>query len=203
MTIYNIIHDCKALEHLIKEECDQETGTIRDISDEEKAVFMEWINENEQNLENKFNNILKAFKNKQAEAAIAEAERVALKGKMERLSKRATARENEANRIKGLFAYAMEKLNQKVIKTPLFSVRWQNTRETEKEYEGFFDIDKIPVKYQKRELSLKAVMEAVEKGELYKKDGELFRNKLFYMEDGIKKNLEWVTLSGSQALVVR
>jgi hypothetical protein len=202
-TIYNIVSDCKALENLIKEETDPETGELREISDEEKAVFLEWINEAEEKLESKFNNIFKAFKNKQAEADIAEAERKALKDEYDRLSKRSKARENEANRIKGLFAYALEKLNLKKYKTPLFSIGWQATRETAKEDKGFFDIDKIPVEYLKKELSSTAISEAVKEGKLFKKDGEINRGKLFYLDNGIEKKLEGVSYLGGETLVIR
>jgi hypothetical protein len=203
MTIYEIVNDCKALERLIKEETDPDTGELRKISDEEKAAFLEWIDEAQENLENKFNNIFKAVKNKQAEADIAEAERLAIKDEMDRLSKRAKARENEANRIKGLFAYALEKLNLKEYKTPLFSIGWQAVRETAKEDKGFFDIDKIPVAYLKRELSPTAVSAAVKEGRLFKKGGDINRGKLFYFEKGIEKQLEGVSYLGGQTLVLR
>jgi hypothetical protein len=202
-SIYTVVSDCKALERLIEEETDLGTGELREISEEEKAAFLEWINEAQDNLENKFNNIYKTFKNKQAESDVAEAERKSLKDEIDRLSKRSKARENEANRIKGLFAYALERLNLKKYKTPLFSVGWQTVRETAKEDKGFFDINKIPVEYLKRELSPTAISEAVKEGRLFKKDGELNRGKLFYLDNGIEKKLEGVSYLGGQTLVIR
>jgi hypothetical protein len=201
--IYTVVSDCKALERLIKEETDPETGELREISEEEKAAFLEWINEAQDNLENKFNNIYKAFKNKQAEADVAEAERKALKDEIDRLSKRSKARENEANRIKGLFAYALERLNLKKYKTPLFSIGWQAVRETAKEDKGFFDVNKIPVEYLKRELSPTAIYEAVKAGKLFKKDGESNRGKLFYFDNNKERILEGVSYLGGQTLVIR
>jgi hypothetical protein len=66
MTIFDVVKDCKALEVLIDEECDPETGELRNLTDDEKADFLGWINENKQNLQTKFDNIYKVYRNKTA-----------------------------------------------------------------------------------------------------------------------------------------
>jgi hypothetical protein len=202
-SIYSIVSDCKCLEYLIGEETDPETGELREISDEEKTAFLEWINENEQALENKFNGIYKALKNKQAEAKIAEAEKDAMKSEMDRLGKRAKARENEAARIKGLFAYAMEKLKMRKYKTALFTIGWQATKKSAKPIEGFFNIDDIPAEFLKRELSPTAINKAIEEGRLYEKSNPMDKGRLFYRDEKGEQILKGVSYTGGEALVLR
>ena len=150
ITIFDVIADCKALESLINEESDLETGEVREVTEEEKADFLAWINENEQNLEAKLDNIYKVYRNLKAEADIAEAEKSTMKAEMDRLGKRAKTRANEAGRVKGLIEYAMVKLGFKKYKTALFSVGFQATRKSAKPIEGFFKPDEIPVAQDRR-----------------------------------------------------
>lgn len=204
MTIYNIVSDFYALKNIAEEAMtDQETGEVRELTDEEKSDFLVWLEENEQNLETKMNGIYKAYRNKEAEAAVAEAAKNAMKDEMDRQGKRAKARNNEANRIKNLFAYAMDRLKMKKYKTNLFSIGWQATRKCAKPVDGFFDADKIPTEYLKRELSPSAIDSAVKEGRLYQKDDPLQKGSLFYLENGIEKKLEGVSYLAGEALVLR
>jgi len=204
MTIYEITADCKALESLINEETDSETGELRELSESELSELIAWLEENKQNLETKFNNIYKVYCNKKAEADIAEAEKNALKAEMDRLRKRAEARLNEAGRIKGLIGYALDRLGLKKYKTALFSIGYQATRKTAKPVVGFFNADLIPAEFLKRELSPFAINKAIEEGRLYEKtDNPLNKGKLFYRDENGEQVLKGVTYSGSETLVLR
>jgi hypothetical protein len=197
-SIYEIVGDIKALEMLIQEESDPETGELRELSDKEKADFLAWINENESSLELKMNNIYKVYCNKKAEADVAEAEKAALSKEIDRLRNRAKARDNEAGRVKGLIGYALQKLGVQKYKTGLFTVGFQATRKSAKPVVGFFNPDNIPVKYLKRELSPSAIQEAIQSGELVE-----INTKLFYSENGETKELFGVSYTGGETLVIR
>jgi len=201
MTIYEITADYKALENLINDMTDPETGETREFTDEEMQELTAWATEIEGNFENKFNNIYKVYCNKKAEADIAEAEKNALKSEIDRLRKRAEARENEAGRIKGLIGYALDKLKLKKYKTALFSIGYQATRKTAKPVEGFFNADLIPPEFLKCELSPTAINKAIEEGRLYEKDDPLSRGKLFDRETG--EELKGVFYGGGETLVIR
>ena len=204
MTIYEVISDCTALNSLLQGETDPETGELRELSAEEVNQFKAWIDETGNNLETKMNNIYKAVSNKRAEAEIAEAERKALKDEIDRLSKRAQAKENEANRIKALFAFALERLGMKKFKTALFSVGWQNTKKCARPADGVFNPDNIPVEYLKRELSSVAINQAIEEGRLYEKDNPAYRGTLFYIdENATEQVLKGVNYLGGETLVIR
>ena len=202
MNVYEIADEYMALVALANELTD-DNGETRDFTDEERSQFTAWADEIEGNFEDKFNGIYKVYCNFKAQAEIAEAERAALKDEMDRLSKRAKARLNEAGRLKGLIAYAMEILKIKKYKTPLFSIGWQATAKSAKPVEGFFNLDLIPTQYLKRELSPSAIKAAVEDGSLYERDGELHRGKLYYMDGGTEKVLAGVSYLGGETLVVR
>ena len=204
MTIYDVVNDFYALKNLTNEAMtDPETGEVRELTEEEKTDFLAWIEECEQNRDTKFNNIYKAYRNIKAEADIAEAERKALKDEIDRLSKRAKARENEASRVKNLFAYAMDRLGMKKYKTALFSIGWQAIRKSAKPVDGFFNPDNIPVEFLKRELSASAINKAIEDGRLYEKEGDINRGKLFYISEIGECELKGVEYLGGETLVIR
>ena len=204
ITIFDVIADCKALEKLINEESDFETGEVREVTEEEKTAFLDWIMENEQNLETKFNNLYKVFRNLKAAAEVAEAEKNTLKAEMDRLGKRAKTRTNEAGRVKGLIEHAMVKLGFKKYKTALFSVGFQGTAKSAKPIEGFFNPDEIPVEFLNRELSPSAIKDAIKEGRLYEKDGAAYFTKLFYRdENGAEQMLKGVSYAGGNTMVIR
>jgi hypothetical protein len=201
-TIYEITADYKALESLINELTDPETGETREITDEEKKELTAWAEEIGKNYNSKFDAIYKVLCNKMAEARAAEAEMNAMKDEMERLRKRAKARENEGKSLKGLIGYAMDRLKIKNLKTNLFTIRYQATQKSVKT-NALFKADETPVEYLKRELSLSAVHEAIKEGKLYEKEDDLFKGRLFYMDEGAEKLLANVYYSGGEALVLR
>ena len=184
-SIYEISNDYRALVSLLEGMTD-DNGETREFTDEEKDFFTQGFKECGENFKTKFDSIYKVYCNFKAEADVAETERAAMKAEMERLSKRAKARDNEAGRLKGLIAYAMDIIKMKKIKTDLFSCGYQSTQKSARE-DSTFNIDKIPVEYLKRELSSSAIKKAVMEGRLYEKDDPITRGKLFYLENGIEK----------------
>lgn len=202
MTIYNIVNDIRALKNLINNLTDEETEEPREITEEEKQSFLEWFNESEANFNEKFDNICRFFKNLKAQAEVAAAERDTLKGEMDRLSRRARARENEADRLKGLLWFAFNSLKIKKHKTELFSAGIQNTRKTAKA-NAVFNPDEIPVEYLKRELSPSAISEAIKIGALYEKEGPENYAKLFHRTEDGEHTLKGVDYTQGTALVIR
>ena len=203
-TMYQIVGDIKTLTALIEDLTDEETGETRELTDEEKQTFAAWVKEESEAFDSKFDRICKFFKNLKATAATAQAERDALKEEMDRLSKRAKARENEAVRIKDLLWFAFDALGMKKHKTALFSAGIQATAASVKT-DSSFDIAKIPARYWKTpELSSSAIKAGIESGELFQKpDSEnvLERDKVFVKETG--KELSGVRYSQGSTLVVR
>jgi hypothetical protein len=162
MTIYNVINDFYALKNLINEAMtDLETGEVRELTDEERADFLAWLQENEQNFETKFNNTCKVLKNLEAQADIAKAEKDALNAEIDRFRKKEKARLNEVARVKSLIIYAFDKMKMKKYKTPLFNAYFQATKKSAKPAVGFFKPDNIPVEFLKQELSPSAIDNAV------------------------------------------
>ncbi|MDR2049696.1 MAG: siphovirus Gp157 family protein [Treponema sp.] len=202
MTIYGIISDIRALQSLIDGLTDEETGETREATGEEKQAFLEWVNESEANFTEKFNNTCRFFKNLQARAKVAAAEKDALRAEMDRLSKRARARENEADRLKSLLWFALDSLNTKKFKTALFSACIQNTRKSARPT-SVFNPDEIPAAYLKRELAPAAIAEAVKAGELYEKEGPENTTKLFYRDGAGEHELKGVSYIQGTALVIR
>jgi len=203
LTAYELGEEWDALLSLLNDLTDEETGETRELTEEEKAFFEEETNKIGGDIKYKMDGLCKVFKNYKMKAEIAEAEKNSLKSEMERLSKRAKARENEANRVKYWIGYLMDKVGLKNIKTDLFSASFQSTAKSAKPIDGFFNADNIPVKLLKRELSSSAIKEAIKDGWLYEKEGIENRTKLFYMENGQEKLLKGVTFIGSEFLMIR
>jgi len=207
LTAYELGQEWSALVSLISDLTDPETGETRELTEAEKTYLSEQIDKIGSDIKVKINGICKVFKNIKMEAEIAEAEKNALKGELDRLSKRAKARDNEADRVKLLACLLMDKIKEKKMKTELFTLYYMNTQKSVKESEGFFNPDKIPVEFLKREIDRTAIKKAVEDGQLYEKDEKKFplsRGKLYYMNDsGAERELEGVTYLGGETLVIR
>jgi hypothetical protein len=206
LTAYELGQEWSALLSLVNELTDPETGVTRELTEAEKAYLAEQTDKIGTDIKVKMDGICKVYKNIRMEAEIADAERKTLKDEMDRLSRRAQARNNEADRVKGLIAYLMDKVGMKKVKTELFTAGWQPTQKCVSEVTGFFNADKIPVEFLTREINKSAVKKAVEEGRLYEKDEEtdpLARGKLFYMDGGEEKTLSGVSYLGGSALVIR
>jgi hypothetical protein len=122
---------------------------------------------------------------------------------MDRLSKRAKARENEADRLKSLLWFAFDSLKMQKFKTELFSAGIQNTRKSARPVLGFFNPDEIPSAYLKRELAASVITEAVKTGQLYEKEGPENITKLFYRNDAGEHELKGVSYVQGTTLVIR
>jgi polyhydroxyalkanoate synthesis regulator phasin len=203
MKSYEIGADYRALVNLVHDTfTDPETGEAREPTQEEKDYLASCFSEIKENAETKFENIGKFIRNIEFEADLIAAQKKIFYEEAERLRKRVTAHENQVKGLKGVAAYLLGKLDLKKIKTPSFTFGWQATAESAKT-DYLFNVDNIPVKYLKRELSPAAIKEAVKSGELYKKEGDLNRGKLFYLDNGQEKYLEGVPYLGGETLVLR
>ena len=204
MTGYAIGEEFKALFSLADEIAESE----RDITEEDEQYLKEEAKRIGGDFTNKINGCCKLVKNLEMEADVAEAEKNALKGQVERLTKRANARLNVAKRVKNcVIGYLMDLIGEKKIKTELFSVQYQNTQKSVKEVDGFFNPDLIPSEFLKREINPAAVKKAIEEGRLYEKTEEeikknpLLKGKLFFKSDN--KELPYVSYLGNQAIYIR
>jgi len=203
MTAYQLGGEWDALLSLINELTDPDTGETRELTEDEKSFISEQIDKIGHDIKDKMDGICKVFKNLKLQAEIAEAEKSAMKAEMDRLQKRAKARENEANRVKGLLAYLMEKVGKKTIKTDLFTANWQATQKSLDTVKGFFNPDNIPVEYLTRDINKTKIKEAIANGSMYEKDTPQDKGKLFYLENGIEKHLLGVSYLGSETLFIR
>lgn len=167
-TIYEIIGDVRALRSLVESMTDEETGEVRELSDADKQAFGEWIQEQSEAFDAKFDRTCKVYRNLRATAEVSAAERETLKAEMDRLSKRAKAREAEADRVKSLVWYALDALGEPKHKTALFSATIQATAARldvvtpEAEMDAL--LDRLPREMVKREISKSAVIEAIKAG---------------------------------------
>jgi hypothetical protein len=201
-TMYEITRDMDALQRLVEEAVDEETGEIAGLTEEDEATFKEWINETEAAFDRKFDNICRFNRNLKHEAELAEAERAGFKAEMDRLSRRAKSAQNKADRVKFLLHLAFDYLHITKHKTAYFSAGVQNTAHSVKTDAGF-DPSLIPDKYLKKELNITAVKEAVKSGELYtKEDSPLDRGKLF-IAGRENEALPGVSYLQGQTLVIR
>lgn len=201
-TIYEIIGDVRALRSLVDSMTDEETGEVRELSDEDRKAFGEWIAETSEAFDEKFDRTCKVYKNMRATAEIADAERKALKDEMDRLSRRAKARENEAERIKSLVWYALDSIGTKKHKTALFSAGVQSTAARVEiatpplEMDAL--LDSLPPEMVKREVSKSAILEAVKAGKWTARPEE---GGAVYNENG--ERIKGVFCAPGQTCVIR
>jgi hypothetical protein len=200
MTIYDALDDIAALRNLIESLTDEETGETRELSDEEKAQFIAWCAETEEAFKDKFDKICKVYKNMRASADVCTAEKDALKAEYDRLSKRSKSKEAEADRVKGLIWFALDKLHKQKFKTDLFSAGIQKTQYSVK----CQNASVIPFDFQKIEANNQAIKDAVKDGSLYTKDEPQFYSKLFFKdENGKEKELIGVSYIQGSTIVIR
>lgn len=173
MTIYQIIGDIRSLNALVESLTDEETGDTRELTDEEKKTFLDWINEQEEAFNAKFDNTCKVYRNLRATADVCTAERDALKAEYDRLSKRAKARQAEADRVKGLIWFALDALGMKKKKTDLFSAGIQNTAASVRVGNSVHPEEEIanliPDEFIKKEVAKSKIVEQIKAGTLYQK----------------------------------
>ncbi len=173
MTIYQIVGDIRSLNALVESLTDEETGETRELTDEEKKTFLDWIGEQEEAFNAKFDNTCKVYRNLRATADVCTAERDALKAEYDRLSKRAKARQAEADRVKGLIWFALEALGMQKKKTELFSAGIQNTAASVRVGDSIHPENEIanliPDEFIKKEVAKSKIVEQIKAGTLYQK----------------------------------
>ena len=186
---------------------DELTESEREITEEDEKFLNEETMRIGGDIKDKINNCCKLVKNCEIEASIAEAEKDAIKGQVERLTKRANARLNVAKKVKYcVIGYLMSLLKQKKINTELFTVYYQNNQKSVQEVTGFFNPDLIHNEFLKREINPTAVKRAIEEGRLFVKTDEeveknpLLKGKIFYPDGTV---MEGVLYTGGQCLVIR
>ena len=194
MTIYDIIGDIRSLNELVESLTDEETGETRQLSDEEKKTFLDWINEQEEAFNTKFDNTCKVYRNLRATADVCTAERDALKAEYDRLSKRAKARQAEADRVESLIWFALDALGMQKKKTDLFSAGIQNTAASVRVGDSIHPESEIanliPDEFVKKEVAKSKIVEQIKAGTLYQKpvsaNGEEVKagTHVFPLDDG-------------------
>jgi len=168
-TIYQIVGDIRALSSLIESLVDEETGEAREMTEDEQKAFIEWVKEESEAFDVKFDRTCKYYRNLRATADACEAERKSHKDEMDRLSRRAKAKENAAGRVKDLLYFALDLLGKKKHETDLFSATIQNTAASVKT-DSSFDILGLPTTYWKDpEFSSSSIKEGLTKGDLFQK----------------------------------
>jgi hypothetical protein len=202
MTLYEIAGDIKAIVKLADGAVDEETGEVIPVSDEDRQTIKQWFEESKEAFDSKLDNYARFMKNLEADAAVAAAERDAMKAEMDRLSRTAKAAEAKRDRLKSLLHVTFSSLGIKKHKTQLFGFTVQNTAHSAKPG-TMFNVELAPHWILKREFSPSLVKAAVATGVLYEKDGPLNRGKLFYRHGDIEMELEHVSWLGGETLVVR
>lgn len=201
MTLYEITGDLKALDQLLEQMVDDD-GNPREPTDEEYETMKKWFECSNAEFEHKFDSYCKFIKNLKLEAQVADEERKAYKGELERLSKRSTAFENRAKSVNGLLWFCMQRLGMKEFKTAIFSAKEQNTQIKIETVSGA-KLKEVPEEFLKpRELNSTAIKEAIKDGRLRKGNGTpLGETKLFFADSGEElKDVRW--LQGT-ALIIR
>jgi hypothetical protein len=201
-SLYELVGDHKALNELILQMTDPETGDVRDLTSEDSKTFLQWFDEDKAAMNGKMENCCRLIKNENANSEELAAQAAIYKAEADRLSRTAKQHENTAKRVKSLMQDALYALGDRKWKSPdgMFTVYLSKTAASAKPIDGIFDIDKIPVEYQSRELCGSAIKAAVKNGELLTKEGVLNAGKLFF-EDGTE--LPGVSYLAGETCVVR
>ncbi len=222
MTIYQIVGDIRSLNALVESLTDEETGETRELTDEEKKTFLDWIGEQEEAFNAKFDNTCKVYRNLRATADVCTAEKDALKAEYDRLSKRAKARQAEADRVKGLIWFALEALGMQKKKTALFSAGIQNTAASVRVGDSIHPENEIanliPDEFIKKEVAKSKIVEQIKAGTLYQKpvsanaEEVKARTHVFPLDDGavfghtaegLEYRLEGIKYTAGKTCVIR
>jgi uncharacterized protein YukJ len=118
MNLYEIAQDVQALDDLIESTLFDEAGTPREPTDEESAIIMAMICENEDAFKAKAENICKYRANLLAQAD-------AYKKEEERLAKRRKTQERKAERLRIYLDIAMDIIKTDKLEAGVFRLRRQ------------------------------------------------------------------------------
>ena len=186
--LYEIADDLLALNDLVESLVD-ENGEPRDPTDEEKEEMRKWFDVSKEELDNKFDAYCKFIKNLKLSAENADSERKNMKDEIDRLSRRAKAKENQAFSVQSLLRWNFERLGLKTFKTDLFSANLQNGQKSVS-LASTADIKDIPDEFLKpRELDTTAVKNAIKDGLLIQKPEPENYGKVFTKDGEVIKGL--------------
>ncbi len=184
--LYDIAEDLLSLNDLIESLVD-ENGEPREPTAEEMEEMRKWFEVTQEELQNKFDSYCKFIKNLKLSSENADSERKNMKDELDRLAKRAKARENQRNAVQGLLRWNLERLGIKTFKSDLFTANIQNGQK-QVSLASTAKIDELPAEYLKpRELDTVAVKDALKDGILTQKEGAENYGKVFTRE-GVEIN---------------
>ena len=179
--LYDIAEDLLSLNDLMESLVD-ENGEPREPTDEEIQEMRKWFEVTQEELQNKFDSYCKFIKNLKLSSENADSERKNMKDELDRLAKRAKARENQRNAVQGLLRWNLERLGIKTFKSDLFTANIQNGQK-QVSLASTAKIEELPAEYLKpRELDTVAVKDALKDGLLIQKEGAENYGKVFTRE---------------------
>ena len=179
--LYDIAEDLLSLNDLMESLVD-ENGEPREPTEEEMQEMRKWFEVTQEELQNKFDSYCKFIKNLKLSSENADSERKNMKDELDRLAKRAKARENQRNAVQGLLRWNLERLGIKTFKSDLFTANIQNGQK-QVSLASTAKIEELPAEYLKpRELDTVAVRDALKDGLLIQKEGAENYGKVFTRE---------------------
>lgn len=196
--LYEIGEDLLSLNDLMESLVD-ENGEPREPTEDEMEEMRKWFEVTHEELENKFDNYCKFIKNLKLSSENAESERKNLKEELDRLAKRAKARNNQRHAVQGLLRWNLERLGIKKFKTDLFTANIQNGQK-QVTLSSTAKIETIPEEFLKpRELDTVAVKDALKDGVLTQKEGAENYGKVFNRDGEQIKGL--VVIQGTNFII--
>jgi len=179
--LYDIAEDLLSLNDLMESLVD-ENGEPREPTEEEMQEMRKWFEVTQEELQNKFDSYCKFIKNLKLSSENADSERKNMKDELDRLAKRAKARENQRNAVQGLLRWNFERLGIKTFKSDLFTANIQNGQK-QVSLASTAKIETLPEEFLKpRELDTVAVKDALKDGLLIQKEGAENYGKVFTRE---------------------
>ena len=179
--LYDIAEDLLSLNDLMESLVD-ENNEPREPTEEEMEEMRKWFDVTQEELQNKFDSYCKFIKNLKLSSENADSERKNMKDELDRLAKRAKARENQRNAVQGLLRWNLERLGIKTFKSDLFTANIQNGQK-QVSLASTAKIETLPAEYLKpRELDTVAVRDALKDGVLTQKEGAENYGKVFTRE---------------------
>ena len=176
--LYDIAEDLLSLNDLLESLVD-ENGEPREPTEEEMQEMRKWFEVTQEELQNKFDSYCKFIKNLKLSSENADSERKNMKDELDRLAKRAKARENQRNAVQGLLRWNLERLGIKTFKSDLFTANIQNGQK-QVSLASTAKIETLPEEFLKpRELDTVAVKDALKDGLLIQKEGAENYGKVF------------------------
>ena len=179
--LYDIAEDLLSLNDLMESLVD-ENNEPREPTEEEMEEMRKWFDVTQEELQNKFDSYCKFIKNLKLSSENADSERKNMKDELDRLAKRAKARENQRNAVQGLLRWNLERLGIKTFKSDLFTANIQNGQK-QVSLASTAKIETLPEEFLKpRELDTVAVKDALKDGLLIQKEGAENYGKVFTRE---------------------